>query len=90
MDENALLRATAVSPAGHWPVAEARDTLADRRDDSTAHGHRMASLASQLEAAEPEVDPGRVAVPGDGRHAHRHRHRDARHQHRNRRRHPAI
>jgi chromosome segregation protein len=23
-------------------LAEARDELADRRDDSTAHGHRMA------------------------------------------------
>lgn len=28
-----------------------RDELADRRDDASAHGHRMASLASQLEAA---------------------------------------
>ncbi|HEY0959598.1 MAG TPA: AAA family ATPase [Novosphingobium sp.] len=36
-------------------LAEARDTLADRRDDSTAHGHRMASLASQLEAAEQRL-----------------------------------
>ncbi|MFN4112921.1 MAG: chromosome segregation SMC family protein [Sphingomonadaceae bacterium] len=33
-------------------LAEARDELADRRDDATAHGHRMASLTSQLEAAE--------------------------------------
>ncbi|MFA7585949.1 MAG: AAA family ATPase [Novosphingobium sp.] len=29
----------------------ARDELADRRDDSSAHGHRMATLTSQLEAA---------------------------------------
>ncbi len=32
-------------------LAEARDDLADRRDDASAHGHRMATLASQLEAA---------------------------------------
>ena len=33
-------------------LAEAREELADRRDDASAHGHRMASLTSQLEAAE--------------------------------------
>ncbi len=36
-------------------LAEARDTLADRRDDATAHGHRMAALTSQLEAAEQRL-----------------------------------
>ncbi len=36
-------------------VAEARDELADRRDDASAHGHRMASLTSQLEAAEQRL-----------------------------------
>ncbi|OZA91935.1 MAG: chromosome segregation protein, partial [Erythrobacter sp. 34-65-8] len=36
-------------------LAEARDELADRRDDATAHGHRMASLTSQLEAAEQRL-----------------------------------
>ena len=36
-------------------LAQARDTLADRRDDATAHGHRMASLTSQLEAAEERL-----------------------------------
>ncbi len=36
-------------------LAEARDTLADRRDDAIAHGHRMASLTSQLEAAEERL-----------------------------------
>jgi chromosome segregation protein len=36
-------------------VAEARDTLADRRDDASAHGHRMAALSSQLEAAEQRL-----------------------------------
>ncbi|MBM0170294.1 chromosome segregation SMC family protein [Altererythrobacter sp. C41] len=36
-------------------LAEARDELADRRDDSSAHGHRMAALTSQLEAAEQRL-----------------------------------
>ena len=36
-------------------LAEARDELADRRDDATAHGHRMATLTSQLEAAEQRL-----------------------------------
>ena len=36
-------------------LAEARDELADRRDDASAHGHRMATLTSQLEAAEQRM-----------------------------------
>ena len=36
-------------------LAEVRDTLADRRDDASAHGHRMAALSSQLEAAEQRL-----------------------------------
>ena len=36
-------------------LAEARDDLADRRDDASAHGHRMATLTSQLEAAEQRM-----------------------------------
>jgi chromosome segregation protein len=36
-------------------LAEARDELADRRDDAGAHGHRMAALSSQLEAAEQRL-----------------------------------
>ncbi|CAH0497464.1 chromosome segregation protein SMC [Novosphingobium sp. CECT 9465] len=36
-------------------VAEARDDLFDRRQDSAAHGQRMASLTAQLEAAEQRV-----------------------------------
>ncbi|WEK47515.1 MAG: AAA family ATPase [Candidatus Andeanibacterium colombiense] len=36
-------------------LAEARDELADRRDDAQAHGHRMAALTSQLEAAEQRL-----------------------------------
>ena len=34
---------------------EARDELADRRDHASAHGHRMATLTSQLEAAEQRL-----------------------------------
>ncbi len=36
-------------------LAAARDELADRRDDASAHGHRMATLSSQLEAAEQRL-----------------------------------
>jgi len=36
-------------------LAGARDEQADRRDDATAHGHRMATLTSQLEAAEERL-----------------------------------
>ena len=36
-------------------LADVRDTLADRRDDASAHGHRMAALTSQLEAAEQRL-----------------------------------
>ena len=49
-------------------LADARDTLADRRDDATAHGHRMAALSGQLEAAEQRVadlDRQRVRLEAD-------------------------
>lgn len=36
-------------------LSQARDELADRRDDCTAHGHRMAQLTGQLEAAEERL-----------------------------------
>ncbi|WP_285713021.1 chromosome segregation SMC family protein [Erythrobacter oryzae] len=36
-------------------LAEARDELADRRDDASAHGHRMAALAEKLDAAETRL-----------------------------------
>src|SRR5690554_4550604 len=36
-------------------LADAREELADRRDDASAHGHRMAALSSQLEAAEQRL-----------------------------------
>ena len=50
--------ATAAQKAQHAlaeKLAEARDELADRRDDATAHGHRMAALTTQLEAAEQRL-----------------------------------
>ncbi|MXO73635.1 AAA family ATPase [Altererythrobacter aerius] len=36
-------------------LATAREERADRRDDATAHGHRMAALTTQLEAAEQRL-----------------------------------
>jgi len=36
-------------------LSRARDELADRRDDASAHGHRMAALAEKLEAAETKL-----------------------------------
>ena len=36
-------------------LAAAREEQADRRDDASAHGHRMAALTSQLEAAEQRL-----------------------------------
>ena len=36
-------------------LTQARDEMADRRDDASAHGHRMASITSQLEAAEQRL-----------------------------------
>jgi len=36
-------------------LVEARDELADRRDDATAHAHRLAALAGQLEAAQQRL-----------------------------------
>ena len=59
----AQLAAKAAQDAQHAAaaaLAEARDQLADRRDDASAHGHRMATLTSQLEAAEQRLaDLGR-------------------------------
>ncbi|MEL6530049.1 MAG: chromosome segregation protein, partial [Pseudomonadota bacterium] len=36
-------------------LSEAREELADRRDDASAHGHRMAALSEKLEAAETRL-----------------------------------
>jgi chromosome segregation protein len=55
-------------------LAEARDELADRRDDASAQGHRMATLTSQLEAAEQRVadlDRQRTRLEEDRRDADR-------------------
>ena len=41
--------------AGAQALAAARDTLADRRDDASAQGHRMAALTGKLEAAEQRL-----------------------------------
>ncbi len=49
-------------------LATARDELADRRDDASAHGHRMAALTAQLEAAEQrlaDLDRQRVRLEED-------------------------
>jgi chromosome segregation protein len=43
--------AQAAQQASAEALVSARDILADRRDDAAAHGHRMAALTSQLEAA---------------------------------------
>ena len=52
-------RATDIAQKAQHEAAEilsaAREELADRRDDATAHGHRMAALTSQLEAAEQRL-----------------------------------
>ena len=47
--------ATDAQATGAAKLAESRDEQADRRDDATAHGHRMAALTSQLEAAEERL-----------------------------------
>ena len=36
-------------------LANTREALADRREDANAHGHRMAALSSQLQAAEERL-----------------------------------
>ncbi|GAA0275493.1 chromosome segregation protein SMC [Alteraurantiacibacter aestuarii] len=36
-------------------LADLREELADRRDDASAHGHRMAALSTQLEAAQQRL-----------------------------------
>ena len=53
--QGASKQAQSAQHAAAATLAEARDALADRRDDASAHGHRMASLSSQLEAAEERL-----------------------------------
>jgi chromosome segregation protein len=51
----AATEAQRVQRAAAEALAQARDELADRRDDASAHGHRMAALSAQLEAAEQRL-----------------------------------
>ncbi|MFC4256075.1 chromosome segregation protein SMC [Altererythrobacter xixiisoli] len=53
--QGAATSAQKAQAAGGERLAEARDVLADRRDDANAHGHRMAALTNQLEAAEQRL-----------------------------------
>jgi chromosome segregation protein len=53
--QTAAQTAQAAQHAAAEAFTEARDTLADRRDDASAHGHRLATLTSQLEAAEQRL-----------------------------------
>jgi chromosome segregation protein len=53
--QSAQQAAQKVQYASAEALAQARDELADRRDDASAHGHRMAALTAQLEAAEQRL-----------------------------------
>ena len=53
--EQAMQAAQQAQHAAAEALNAARDELADRRDDASAHGHRMAQLTSQLEAAEERL-----------------------------------
>ncbi|WP_374527781.1 chromosome segregation SMC family protein [Novosphingobium sp.] len=53
--QSAMKTAQDAQHAAAEALAEAREELADRRDDATAHGHRMAALTTQLEAAEQRL-----------------------------------
>lgn len=49
-------------------LTEAREEQSDRRDDASAHGHRMAALTSQLEAAEQrlaDLDRQKIRLEND-------------------------
>ncbi len=55
-------------------LAAAREELADRRDDASAHGHRLASLTAQLDAAQQrlsDLDRQRARLEEDKGHADR-------------------
>lgn len=68
------VEAQAQQAAAAEALAEARDELADRRDDANAHGHRMATLTSQLEAAEQrlaDLERQRTRLEEDRRDADR-------------------
>ncbi|GGC11144.1 chromosome partition protein Smc [Novosphingobium endophyticum] len=72
--QGAAKQAQDAQAAAAGALAEARDELADRRDDATAQGHRMATLTSQLEAAEQrlaDLDRQRTRLEEDRRDADR-------------------
>ena len=54
-EQAAMQAAQAAQHRAAETLAEASDEQADRRDDATAHGARMATLTSQLEAAEQRL-----------------------------------
>ena len=71
MDENALPRATAVKPAGHWPEAEARGTVTLGFDDRYRRRRRYTGergLAVLLDLPEAAVlrDGDGLALEGGG------------------------
>ena len=51
----AVAEAQTEQAAAAQALADVREELADRRDDASAHGHRMAALAEKLEAAETRL-----------------------------------
>ncbi len=51
----AVERAQKAQRAAAEKLSEAREEQADRRDDASAHGHRMAALTEKLEAAETRL-----------------------------------
>src|SRR5690606_21409432 len=53
--QKSAIAAQAEQAAIALKLTQARDEMADRRDDASAHGHRMASITSQLEAAEQRL-----------------------------------
>lgn len=53
--QTATAAAQKAQAEGAERLAQTRDVLADRRDDASAHGHRMAALTSQLETAEQRL-----------------------------------
>jgi chromosome segregation protein len=53
--QSAAAQAQKVQREAAERLAAAREHVADRRDDSSAHGHKMAALATQLEAAEQRL-----------------------------------
>ncbi|MEO1489474.1 MAG: AAA family ATPase [Pseudomonadota bacterium] len=53
--QQAAIEAQQAQSAIAQEYAKAREALSDRRDDASAHGHRMAALSEKLEAAEARL-----------------------------------